>query len=90
MAVQMSHPRYGTRTVRDEQVSDYANLGWSEGAEVAPDVVDGTVAEVLADVADDPAKARAALAAEQSRPHPRTSLVTALARIAEPTENQES
>lgn len=86
MAVQMSHDLYGTRTVTDEQVPRYTNLGWTKGGEVAPESVEGTVAEILADVGDDPQAASAALAAEQSRSTPRTSLVTALTRIAESTD----
>lgn len=82
MPVEMTHPRYGDRTVKDEQVTDYKRLGWTEGSEVAPDVVDGTVDEVLQDVGDDPVAARIALQAENSRPAPRKSLVTALTRIA--------
>lgn len=85
MALKMTHPTYGTRTVNDEQADAYLRVGWAEGAEVAPEVVDASVAEVLAQVGDDPQKAAVALAAETSRPHPRSTLVAALTRTAEST-----
>lgn len=47
----------------------------------------GTVAEVLAEVGDNPTLASAALAAEQSRPSPRSTLVDALTRIIDETES---
>lgn len=84
MPIQMSHPTYGTRTVRDEQRVAYERTGWEAGAEVVPEPVDGSVDEILAAVGEDPEKARDALLAEQARSKPRKSLVTALVRIAEP------
>lgn len=45
-----------------------------------------TVAQVLAEVGDDPDKAAAALAVEQARQSPRSTLVERLSRI----QNQES
>lgn len=42
---------------------------------------DATVADVLADVGDDPALAAEALAAEQARPKPRKTLVDALTAL---------
>lgn len=89
MPVRMTHPRYGTRTVKDEQATSYLNLGWSEDGEVAPDLVAGSIADVEKRVGDSPQLARQALAAEQERSKPRTSLVTALARIAEPNTTSE-
>ena len=79
--VEMTHEQFGTRTVKDEQVQSYENHGWSRGAEVAPPVVDASVQEVLDSVGDNPAAAREALEAEQSRPSPRKTLVTALVRL---------
>ena len=52
------------------------------------DVPEGTVAEVLDFVGDDPAKAREALAAEKQRDKPRATLTDALTRVAEPTTQQ--
>lgn len=49
-----------------------------EGVELA----DGTVDQVLAEVGDDPQLAAAALAAEQAKERPRTSLVDKLVAIA--------
>ncbi len=84
MAVRtMTHPIYGERQVEDRQVASYERTGWTAGAEVVPETVDQSMKAVLAEVGDDPAKAREALRAEQSRTSPRTSLVTALARVAE-------
>ncbi len=82
--VEITHPVYGTRTVAESQVDYKLRTGWSKGGEVAPEEVAGSVADVLDKVGDDSEKARVALVAEQSRNKPRTSLVTALARIAEP------
>lgn len=45
------------------------------------------VADVLADVGDDPAKAAEALAVEQAAAKPRTTLVDALTAIANPQES---
>lgn len=86
---EMSHPRYGTRTITAQQRQSYQNTGWTEGPAPTPDVVAGPVEDVLAAVGNDPAKACEALTAEQSRTKPRTTLVTALERIAETPENQE-
>lgn len=86
---EMSHPRYGTRTIAEQQRQSYENTGWTEGPAATPDVVAGSVEDVLAAVGNDPQKAAEALAAEQSRTKPRTTLVTALERIAETPENQE-
>jgi hypothetical protein len=44
-------------------------------------VPDGAAAEVLAWVGDDPARAGAALKAEQQREKPRTTLITALEKL---------
>lgn len=49
----------------------------------APMVPDGTAAEVLAWIGDDPDRARQALAAERQREKPRKSLLTKLRRSAE-------
>jgi hypothetical protein len=83
MAVKMTHPNWGARTVSAEQVERYERVGWSQDSEAVPEVVEATVRDVLSQVGDDPQKARVALQAEQSRTSPRMSLVTALARIAE-------
>lgn len=88
--VTMTHPIYGTRTAKDRQVESYLRTGWKQSGEVTPVAVDATIADVLAQVGDDRAKALQALDAEQSRTSPRTSLVTALSRIAEQPETQES
>lgn len=83
-SVEITHPVYGTRTVDEAQVEYKLRVGWKRGAEVVPEPVDASVADVLAHVGEDPEKAREALAAEQSRTTPRKSLVTALVRLAEP------
>jgi hypothetical protein len=83
MPVEMKHPSFGTRTVEDRQVAAYERTGWTAGAEVVPETVDRTRDQVLADVGDDPEKAREALAAEQSRHNPRKGLVAALVRVVE-------
>ena len=83
---EMTHPTYGTRVVEDRQVDSYLNTGWTQDGEVTPDVVDGPVRAILDAVGDDRGRALEALTAEQSRPSPRSSLVTALARIAEPAD----
>lgn len=61
--------------------------GWEpvDATEVVP-VEGATVAQVLAEVGDDPVKAAAALEAEQASPNPRSTLVERLSRI----QNQES
>lgn len=83
MALRMTHPRYGTRTVKDEQRAAYVRTGWSEVGEAVPTVVDASRDQILADVGDDPIKAREALEAEQSRSKPRSTLVAALLRVIE-------
>jgi hypothetical protein len=83
MPVQMTHPTFGTRTVDDARVTDYERKGWKAGAEVVPEPVDRNRDKVVADVGDDPDKAREALAAEQSRHNPRKGLVAALVRVIE-------
>lgn len=63
--------------------------GWYEVPEdpyMPPEILDGTVPEVLAEVDGDPLKAAAALDAENARPKPRTTLVDALTAITAPTE----
>ena len=83
--IRVKHEKFGERVVRDDQRAVYeADPGWKVLAEVAPPEVDASMKQVLADVGDDPVAARSALEAEQSRSNPRTSLVTALVRIAEP------
>lgn len=83
MPVQMTHPTFGTRTVADEQVVGYERTGWKAGKEVVPEPVDGSRDQVLAEVGEDPDRAREALAAEQSRHNPRKGLVAALVRVIE-------
>jgi hypothetical protein len=83
MPVEMKHPTFGVRTVADEQVTAYERTGWKAGAEVVPEPVDRSRDQVLADVGEDPEKAREALAAEQSRHNPRKGLVAALVRVVE-------
>lgn len=62
--------------------------GWSpvDPGQSVPSLVDGTIPQVLALVGDDRTKAAAALAAEQARPHPRTTLVDALTTITADTQ----
>ena len=79
--VEMSHERFGTRVVKDEQVPTYLNKGWTQGPAVTPELVAASVKDVLDRVGDDRDAARAALEAEQSRPNPRPTLVTALVRL---------
>lgn len=59
--------------------------GWEpvDSSESVPSLVDGKVAEVLAKVGDDPAKARTALLAEQASSKPRSTLVEQLTQIAD-------
>lgn len=83
MARQMTHELFGSREVAEEQVERYERLGWTAGAEVVPEPVATSRDQILADVGDDPDRAREALAAEQSRPHPRSTLVAALVRVIE-------
>lgn len=78
----MTHPHAPGRTV---DVSPrafrhaWSSRGWVEAQTVD---VDRNVDQVLADVDGDPALASAALAAEQARDTPRTTLVEPLQRIA--------
>ncbi|MBP7596808.1 MAG: hypothetical protein KA755_14310 [Candidatus Microthrix sp.] len=74
----------GTRAVRGKPVevddvlgADLVDQGWVE----ASTVVD-TVADVLAEVGDDPVKAAAALAVEEGQANPRPTLTKKLAAIA--------
>lgn len=61
-----------------------AEQGWSKSGAKPP-----TVADVLAQVGDDPVAAAAALADEQARDKPRPSLVDKLAAIAAVEPNNE-
>lgn len=81
--VEMSHDLFGSRTVADGQVVAYERTGWKAGKEVVPETVDRSRDQILADVGEDPEKAREALAAEQSRHNPRKGLVAALVRVIE-------
>jgi len=62
----------------------YTRRGWvvAEGSHVK-------AADVLAQVGDDPGKARLALEAERSSDKPRKTLVSALERLVNPHENEE-
>jgi len=51
--------------------------------------IDGTAQEVLAWVGDDPARAEEALAAEQAKDKPRSTLVKHLAKLADSDEGDE-
>lgn len=51
-------------------------------AEEADELVEGKVADILAEVGDDPSKAQAALEAERSSEKPRKTLVEKLEQIA--------
>lgn len=90
MARTMTHDLFGTREVADGQVDRYERTGWKAGAEVVPVPVASNRDQILADVGDDPEKAREALTAEQSRPHPRSTLVAALVRVIESDTAQEA
>lgn len=90
MARTMTHELFGTREVADEQIERYERLGWKAGAEVVPDTVARSRDQILADVGEDPEKAREALVAEQSRPNPRSTLVAALVRVIESDTAQEA
>lgn len=57
-------------------------LGARDDFKLASAAPVATVKEILAQVGDDPAEAVKALADEQARPQPRTSLVKALEKIA--------
>lgn len=81
--VEMTHELFGSRTVADEQVAVYERTGWKAGKEVVPVPVDATRDQILADVGENPEKAREALTAEQSRHNPRKGLVAALVRVIE-------
>lgn len=61
----------GEALVPVESVDDWKADGWT----TVTDVPDGTVEEVLAWVGDDPARAAAALEAEQDRDTPRVTLI---------------
>lgn len=86
----VTHPTLGERVVDDRQLVSYQRTGWSKAGEVVPEAVDAAMDTVLADVGDDPVKAREALAAEQSRTAPRKSLVTALVRVIESADTKEN
>jgi hypothetical protein len=73
-----------TVEVEEAALSIYTDRGWVL-ADSGPVKVD----DVLSQVGDDPERARLALEAERSGDKPRKSLVTALERIASPTENKE-
>lgn len=83
MPVRMTHPTFGERIVADDRSAAYERVGWTSGAEVVPEPVDRTRDAVLAEVGDDPDKAREALDAEQSRHNPRKGLIAALVRVIE-------
>lgn len=71
---------------RIDGVSDYdlaAELAGDRRADVAPDPADGTVAQVLEQVGDDPDLAREALDAESGKDKPRATLVSKLEAIIE-------
>ena len=59
--------------------------GWTpvDPTEAVPSAAAGTVDQVLADVGDDPGRARTALLAEQANPKPRVTLVKRLTEIAD-------
>ena len=88
--VEITHPVYGTRVVDESRVERKLRVGWARGAEVVPEEVDASMKAVLEQVGDDPEKARAALAAEQSRTSPRQTLVTALLRVIESAQSPEA
>ena len=85
MPVRMTHEKYGSRDVDESQVAAYERTRWTKADEAPAAAAEETVDEVLARVGDDPEAAAAALEAEQARSKPRTTLVTALQRIATPT-----
>ena len=72
-----------TNEVTDRAARVHKRFGWVEATET-PAVDELTVDQVLDEVGDDPAKAAAALAAEQGREHPRSTLVDALTRTTHP------
>lgn len=71
------------REQRDERDGWYRDGEWARLQAAAAAVQDSTVPEVLDEVGDDPAKARAALEAEQASGKPRKTLTTKLAQRAE-------
>lgn len=81
----MTHPDLPGHTVVEVDETAFKTAwqyrGWEE-VKPAPPVEDLTVDEVVAQVAGDPALAAAALAAENERDKPRTSLTKQLAGLA--------
>lgn len=80
--------RIGLAVMERQQSGDrdgwYREGEWAAAEAERAAVQDRTVAEVLADVGEDPAAALTALRAEMARDKPRKSLVARLQAIAEP------
>ncbi len=75
---------YGRGTTPPAEVADkISNPAAWEGEEPEGLPEDGTIAEVEAWVGDDPVRASTALAAEQNRDNPRSTLVAHLERLLE-------
>lgn len=82
--IELHHPELGV-TVTLPATALASLDGW-EPVDPAAAAPAGSVSDVLAEVGNDPVLAAAALAAEQSRPKPRTTLVDALTAITAPTQ----
>lgn len=74
----------------DQEKAEAALVARQEAAQAAQTAAEGTRDAVLAEVGDDPARARAALEAEQAKDKPRSTLVAALEPIANSDAGQAS
>lgn len=67
----------GTAEVPDDVGESLIEQGWTKARGVKPP----TIAEVVADVGDDPVKAQAEIEAEQARDQPRPTLIDKLTAV---------
>lgn len=70
----------------EQERADAAEAAQQAAVDAAETAQDGTIADVLAAVGEDPVAARAALDAEQAKDKPRTTLVGRLEHIADGTD----